>query len=299
MTDKSNVWPTPGQADGSLWKQQSSFRTLTFDSLQNWTWPTFSKQLELQTALQVCFSNYLQGHQMWMHGAIPDKCRQLVALKNKYNDICTRFADLQVWQPLIRMLAASLWVKMEESLQRAISEHRYTSRSEWTSISRSLSGKDLLVCLQRWCSSCGSQAGHHRLLEPCPKRQDSSYDVFHLQGSESAEVQAVKIAGPGAQGSTAYLNLETGDCHGDDVSLRALVQSGASRVVFGLNNPLRHCRGLATKVTPVVAYLLLRVQEFWTINRQALSKGCKCNRDELEPHWLLSDACSLNRSIAD
>lgn len=67
------------------------------------------------------------------------------------------------------------------------------------------------------------------------------------QGSESAELQAVRIAGAAAEGGTAYLNLETGDCHGDDVSLRALIQSGISRVVVGIKNPLRHCRGLAIK----------------------------------------------------
>ena len=65
-------------------------------------------------------------------------------------------------------------------------------------------------------------------------------------------MQAVRLASGHAEGSTAYLNLETGDCHGDDVSLRALVQSGISRVVVGLKNPLRHCRGLAIKVRQVL-----------------------------------------------
>ena len=36
-------------------------------------------------------------------------------------------------------------------------------------------------------------------------------------------------AGPGARGGTAYVNLETGDCHGDDASVAALVQSGVGR----------------------------------------------------------------------
>ncbi len=61
-------------------------------------------------------------------------------------------------------------------------------------------------------------------------------------------MQAARLASGFAEGSTAYLNLETGDCHGDDVSVQALIQSGVSRVVIGLKNPLRHCRGLAIKV---------------------------------------------------
>ncbi len=50
-----------------------------------------------------------------------------------------------------------------------------------------------------------------------------------LQGTTSAEVQAVQQAGPGLRGGTAYVNLETGDCHGDDASVAALVQSGVAR----------------------------------------------------------------------
>lgn len=66
-----------------------------------------------------------------------------------------------------------------------------------------------------------------------------------LQGAASAEEQAVSIAGSSAQGATAYLNLETGDCHGDDTAVRCLIRSGIDRAVFGLRHPLRHCRGLA------------------------------------------------------
>jgi diaminohydroxyphosphoribosylaminopyrimidine deaminase/5-amino-6-(5-phosphoribosylamino)uracil reductase len=53
------------------------------------------------------------------------------------------------------------------------------------------------------------------------------------QGTESAEAQAVRQVGPAARGSTAYLNLETGDCHGDSASVAALVQSGVSRCCSG------------------------------------------------------------------
>lgn len=49
-------------------------------------------------------------------------------------------------------------------------------------------------------------------------------------------------AGAAARGCTAYLNLETGDSHGDMSSVSALVSSGVSRVVIGLLHPLLHLR---------------------------------------------------------
>lgn len=62
------------------------------------------------------------------------------------------------------------------------------------------------------------------------------------QGSSPSEVLAAKAAREAAQGSTAYLNLETGDCHGDEAAVAALVQAGVSRVVIGLRHPLSHLR---------------------------------------------------------
>ncbi|CAL5223291.1 g5780 [Coccomyxa viridis] len=69
----------------------------------------------------------------------------------------------------------------------------------------------------------------------------------HAQGTASAEVQAVSQAGPAAGGTTAYLNLETGDSHGDMSSVIALVKGGVSRVVIGLLHPLPHLRGQAVR----------------------------------------------------
>jgi diaminohydroxyphosphoribosylaminopyrimidine deaminase/5-amino-6-(5-phosphoribosylamino)uracil reductase len=71
--------------------------------------------------------------------------------------------------------------------------------------------------------------------------------LWPAQGTASAEVQAVRQAGEGARGATAYLNLETGDCHGDDTSVTALVQSRVRRVVVGLRHPLSHLRGKAVQ----------------------------------------------------
>lgn len=47
---------------------------------------------------------------------------------------------------------------------------------------------------------------------------------LYAQGTKSAEVQAVERAGESARMATAYLNLEPGDCHGDDSAVRALIQ---------------------------------------------------------------------------
>lgn len=62
------------------------------------------------------------------------------------------------------------------------------------------------------------------------------------QGSTPSEVLAAAAARDAARGSTAYLNLETGDCHGDEAAVAALVQAGVSRVVVGLRHPLAHLR---------------------------------------------------------
>lgn len=64
-------------------------------------------------------------------------------------------------------------------------------------------------------------------------------------GSTPAEALALAAAGGAAAGATAYLNLECGDCHGDDRAVRALAQSGVARVVVGLRHPLRHLRDRA------------------------------------------------------
>eukprot|EP00250_Pteridium_aquilinum_P010102 c19156_g1_i2 orf=324-1787(-) len=73
------------------------------------------------------------------------------------------------------------------------------------------------------------------------------HGFLYGQGTISAEVQACQAAGELASGSTAYLNLEPGDCHGDDSAVSALKQAGVSRVVMGLRHPLQHFRGRAIK----------------------------------------------------
>ena len=47
---------------------------------------------------------------------------------------------------------------------------------------------------------------------------------LYAQGTPCAEVQALEQAGDGARGAVVYLNLEPGDCHGDDSAVEALCQ---------------------------------------------------------------------------
>lgn len=47
---------------------------------------------------------------------------------------------------------------------------------------------------------------------------------LYAQGTKPAEVQAVEAAGEHCRGATAYLNMESGDCHGDHTAVSALIQ---------------------------------------------------------------------------
>ncbi|KAK9790777.1 hypothetical protein WJX73_009297 [Symbiochloris irregularis] len=79
------------------------------------------------------------------------------------------------------------------------------------------------------------------LVSPVGEPVAAAYQ--RAQGSISAEEQATSQAGPSARGATAYVNLETGDCHGEDAAVRSLLEAGVSRVVVGLRYPLQHRRG--------------------------------------------------------
>lgn len=57
--------------------------------------------------------------------------------------------------------------------------------------------------------------------------------VLASQGSEPAERAAVAAAGGAARGSTAYLNLESGNCHGDlEATTGALIAAGVPPCAF-------------------------------------------------------------------
>ncbi|XP_010426181.1 PREDICTED: riboflavin biosynthesis protein PYRR, chloroplastic [Camelina sativa] len=70
---------------------------------------------------------------------------------------------------------------------------------------------------------------------------------LYAQGTKPAEALAVEAAGEFCRGSTAYLNMEPGDCHGDHAAVSALVQAGIERVVVGIRHPLQHLRGSAIR----------------------------------------------------
>ncbi|KAJ6743943.1 RIBOFLAVIN BIOSYNTHESIS PROTEIN PYRR CHLOROPLASTIC [Salix purpurea] len=70
---------------------------------------------------------------------------------------------------------------------------------------------------------------------------------LYAQGTKASEVLAVEAAGGFSKGSTAYLNMEPGDCHGDHSAVSALVQAGIKRVVVGIRHPLQHLHGNAIR----------------------------------------------------
>ena len=66
-------------------------------------------------------------------------------------------------------------------------------------------------------------------------REEHTYSgSLWAQGCESAEVIAAREAGDKARGGTAYLNMECGDCDGDDAAVRALLEAGIARCVIGM-----------------------------------------------------------------
>ncbi|RZC63402.1 hypothetical protein C5167_025165 [Papaver somniferum] len=70
---------------------------------------------------------------------------------------------------------------------------------------------------------------------------------LYAQGTKCAELQAVEAARELSNGATAYLNMEPGDCHGDQTAVSALIKAGISRVVLGIRHPLKHLRGNAIR----------------------------------------------------
>lgn len=106
--------------------------------------------------------------------------------------------------------------------------------------------RHLLRAVELAGSSAGLSAPHPNfgcVLAHGPKLVGEGF--LYAQGTKSAEVQAVEMAGEFAKNATAYLNLEPGDCHGDDSAVRALRQAGVSRVVVGMPHPLQHLHGKA------------------------------------------------------
>ncbi|KAJ8773060.1 hypothetical protein K2173_028237 [Erythroxylum novogranatense] len=80
-----------------------------------------------------------------------------------------------------------------------------------------------------------------------PSGKIAGEGFLYAQGTKPAELLAVEVAGESSRGSTAYLNMEPGDCHGDHTAVSALVQAGVSRVVIGIRHPLSHLQGNAVR----------------------------------------------------
>ena len=96
--------------------------------------------------------------------------------------------------------------------------------SGWSSVE--LDAALLIRAAQLADSSAGYTAPHPNSACIIAKGWDHvvAQSFLYAQGTDSAEVQACHAARDGARGATAYLNLEPGDCHGDDASISALKQ---------------------------------------------------------------------------
>lgn len=81
------------------------------------------------------------------------------------------------------------------------------------------------------------------------------------QGTQAPEIAATLAAQGRAQGGTAYLNLETGDCHGDTSAIQALISSGVKRVVIGLRHPVVALRGIAIDALNAAGITVLVLSE--------------------------------------
>lgn len=57
-----------------------------------------------------------------------------------------------------------------------------------------------------------------------PSGKIAGEGYLYAQGTKPAEALAVEAAGELCRGSTAYLNMEPGDCHGDHAAVSALLQ---------------------------------------------------------------------------
>ncbi|GJP50996.1 hypothetical protein CLOM_g10149 [Closterium sp. NIES-68] len=140
---------------------------------------------------------------------------------------------------------------LDDQTRRSQSDRRLVCRSANGSPAdasdpRAVDRAMLQRAVQLATSSAGLTAPHP--FAGCVLRRDGRVVAetwLHAQGTASAEKQAVEAAGEAARGATAYLNLEPGDCHGDDSAVYALIQAGVSRVVVGLLNPLPHHHGRA------------------------------------------------------
>lgn len=47
---------------------------------------------------------------------------------------------------------------------------------------------------------------------------------LYAQGTKPAELLAVEAAAESCRGATAYVNMEPGDCHGDETAVSALIE---------------------------------------------------------------------------
>ncbi|KAK9837095.1 hypothetical protein WJX81_002479 [Elliptochloris bilobata] len=175
-------------------------------------------------------------------GAVPSLAR-LLSCPDAQAQVCAAGALLNIVGPVLEDLPGGPAQRRARPLQRLVLCGAAESEG------RGLTEQDLayLVSAAELADqSAGLTAPHPNsgCVLVAPGGRVLSQTFQRAQGSESAERAAVAAAGSAARGATAYLNLESGDCHGDlDASTGALISAGVARAVVGLRHPLAHLRG--------------------------------------------------------
>lgn len=84
----------------------------------------------------------------------------------------------------------------------------------------------LLRAIELSTSSAGLTAPHpnHGCVIAVEGGEIVGEGFLYAQGTPSAEVKAMEQAKGAAQGGVAYLNMEPGECHGDDSAIHALIE---------------------------------------------------------------------------
>ncbi|KAK6911751.1 Bacterial bifunctional deaminase-reductase, C-terminal [Dillenia turbinata] len=88
------------------------------------------------------------------------------------------------------------------------------------------------------CVLVSSSAGNARVV---------GKGFLYAEGTKPAELLAIEDAGELSKHATAYLNMEPGDCPGDNTAVSALLKARVERVVIGIRHPLSHLRGNAIR----------------------------------------------------
>ncbi|KAG6550147.1 hypothetical protein Mapa_008103 [Marchantia paleacea] len=190
----------------------------------------------------------------------------------------------------------------------SLSSHALCVRASTAQVPAQIPSQHILKAVELADSSAGLTAPHPNagcVIAHGPRVVGEGF--LYAQGTKSAEVQAVERARDLSKGATAYLNLEPGDCHGDDSALKALKQANLSKVIIGLRHPLTHLRGKAIEAlraegiaVDVLGEDLIEGEQLQEITRacQLINAPLLCRAVQRMPYSVLKYAMTLDGKIA-